>query len=279
MWHGPCSHSCWGLVQSDRMRSMPAALLLALAIANFADYPRLRSDVQAHYVSSYDRTGGNDDGFDGTYSALYVDESGEHVIFDVKGPGTLYNLWFTSRVNGRSPLGWGRIKFYFDDEASPRIDMDVDDLFSGQNARFVPPFVYHAFQSTGGYVSYLPFPFQKRLKITTEKPRRLLQRLLPHLCARQRCRDVDGAGGHERARSPLDARRRGCRSRRRATCGKAFARPTGHAGRRASTFKKDSVRARGAGGDHVAAFHAPLPAHGLRAQSHSFAYLLGRQPR
>ena len=147
---------------------MPAALLLALAIANFADYPRLRSDVQAHYVSSYDRTGGNDDGFDGTYSALYVDESGEHVIFDVKGPGTLYNLWFTSRVNGRSPLGWGRIKFYFDDEASPRIDMDVDDLFSGQDAPFVPPFVYHAFQSTGGYVSYLPFPFQKRLKITTE---------------------------------------------------------------------------------------------------------------
>ena len=68
---------------------MPAALLLALAIANFADYPRLRYDVQAHYVSSYDRTGGNDDGFDGTYSALYVDESGEHVIFDVKGPATL----------------------------------------------------------------------------------------------------------------------------------------------------------------------------------------------
>jgi hypothetical protein len=148
---------------------MPVALLLAFfAISNFADYPRLRSDVQAHYVSSYDRTGGNDDGFDGTYSAIYVDESGEHVIFDVKGPGTLYNLWFTSRVNGRSPLGWGRIKFYFDDEASPRIDMDVDDLFSGRNAPFVPPFVYHAFQSTGGYVSYLPFGFQKRLKITTE---------------------------------------------------------------------------------------------------------------
>ena len=110
---------------------MPAALLLAvLSIANFAEYPRLRSDTQAHYVSSYDRTGGNDDGFDGTYSALYVDESGEHVIFDVKGPGMLYNLWFTSRMNGRSPLGWGRIKFYFDDEASPRIDMDVDDFIT-----------------------------------------------------------------------------------------------------------------------------------------------------
>ena len=44
------------------------------------DYPRLRTDVQAHYLSSYDRSGGNDDGFDGTYSALYVDGRGEHVI-------------------------------------------------------------------------------------------------------------------------------------------------------------------------------------------------------
>lgn len=144
-------------------------LLAAPLLQSLDDYPHLRSDVQAHYVSSYDRSGGNDDGFDGTYSALYVDERGEYVIFDVKGPGTLYNLWFTSRVNGRSPLGWGRIKFYFDDEPSPRVDMEADELFSGHHPPFAPPFVFHAFQSTGGYVSYLPFPFRRRLKITTER--------------------------------------------------------------------------------------------------------------
>jgi len=133
---------------------LTAFTLLAASGAQFVeDYPRLRSDVQAHYLSSYDRSGGNDDGFDGTYSALYVDERGEHVIFDVKGPGTLYNLWFTSRVNGRSPLGWGRLKFYFDGEETPRVDMEADELFSGRHSPFKPPFVYHAFQSTGGYVS------------------------------------------------------------------------------------------------------------------------------
>ena len=75
-----------------------AATLLhaAQSVQDVEDYPRLRNDVQAHYLSSYDRSGGNDDGFDGTYSALYIDERGEHVIFDVKGSGTLYNLWFTS---------------------------------------------------------------------------------------------------------------------------------------------------------------------------------------
>jgi len=144
-------------------------LVLALLQIALSRYPILDPGVQAHYLSSYDRSGGNDDGFDGTYSALYVDAKGEHVIFDVKGPGTLYTLWFTSRVNGWSPLGSGRIRFYFDDEANPRIDMDVDELFSGRNPPFTPPLVYHAFQSTGGYVSTIPFPFGKRLKITTEK--------------------------------------------------------------------------------------------------------------
>ena len=86
-------------------------LALALLQISLSRYPILDPGVQAHYLSSHDRAGGNDDGFDGTYSALYVDANGEQVIFDVKGPGTLYTLWFTSRVNGWSPLGTGRIRF------------------------------------------------------------------------------------------------------------------------------------------------------------------------
>jgi hypothetical protein len=71
-------------------------LALALLLMELSRYPILEPGVQAHYLSSYDRSGGNDDGFDGTYSALHVDAKGEQVIVDVKGPGTLYNLWFTS---------------------------------------------------------------------------------------------------------------------------------------------------------------------------------------
>ncbi len=137
-------------------------------LARFERYPLLVPDAQAHYLSSHDRTGGNDDGFDGTYSALYVDARGEHVIFDVKGPGSLYTLWFTSRESGFAPLGWGRIRFYFDDEPEPRLDIDADELFGAQRPPFVPPFVFDRFTSSGGHVSHLPFPFQQRLKITTE---------------------------------------------------------------------------------------------------------------
>jgi hypothetical protein len=130
--------------------------------------PRLTTDTEAHYLSSFDRTGGNDDGFRGTYSALYVDERGEHVIFDAVGPGAVYTLWFTSRENGWAALGWGRIRFYFDDETTPRLDLDADELFSGRHAPFVAPFVFDRYASTGGYVSYVPLLFARRLKITTE---------------------------------------------------------------------------------------------------------------
>src|SRR3954452_22219315 len=46
-----------------------------------AAWPRIVPGVDAHAITSFDRAGGNDDGFNGTYSSLY-EEGGEHVIFD-----------------------------------------------------------------------------------------------------------------------------------------------------------------------------------------------------
>lgn len=62
--------------------------------------PYIYSNAESYYLSSYDRTGGNDDGFRGTYSQLYIDDKGEHVIFEEDGPGCIYNFWFTG--NGRN---------------------------------------------------------------------------------------------------------------------------------------------------------------------------------
>ena len=132
---------------------------------NLSDLPNLYPNVKACYISSYDRTGGNDDGFNGTYSELYTDDNGEHVIFEEDGPGCIYNLWFTG--SGRS-LHWGRVKFYFDREDTPRIDCTPEELFSGPNPPFVLPLVTHSFISSGGFSSSVPVPFSRHLKITTE---------------------------------------------------------------------------------------------------------------
>jgi len=66
--------------------------------------------VRSGYFSSYDRLGGNDDGFKGTYSSLYRLENGQHVLVDVDGPGCLYTLWFTGPTGGYAPA-WGKLGF------------------------------------------------------------------------------------------------------------------------------------------------------------------------
>jgi hypothetical protein len=125
--------------------------------------------VESRYFSSFDRRGGNADGFRGRYSALYRLESGEHVIFDALGPGVLRTLWFTGPEEGGEGLDLGAIRFYLDDEARPRIETDVERLFAGKQAPFSAPLVANNRVSTGGFVSWVPIPYRKRLIITTQR--------------------------------------------------------------------------------------------------------------
>jgi len=133
-----------------------------------AEWPRIVPGVEAHAFTSYDRNGGNDDGFGGTYSELY-EANGEHVVFDALGPGVLRTLWFTSDVDGNGPLPEGVIRFYFDDETKPRYAMDANALYHGTVAPFLKPLVADNQTSSGGFASWVPFVFAKRLVVTTEK--------------------------------------------------------------------------------------------------------------
>jgi len=133
---------------------------------NLSDLPYLYSNVESHYISSYDRTGGNDDGFRGTYSQLYIEENGERVIFEEEGPGCIYNIWGTGP---KKIPNWGLLKFYFDGEKEPRLEIDSNEFFSGLAEPFVLPLINHQYSSSGGFSASVPFPFAKNLKITTEK--------------------------------------------------------------------------------------------------------------
>jgi hypothetical protein len=132
-------------------------------------WPLVHPGVESRYISSFDRTGRNADGFTGKYSSLYTLPGGEHVIFDALGPGVLNTLWFTGPEEGGRGLALGAIRFYFDDEKSPRIETDVPRLFGGRQPPFVKPLVADNRQSTGGFVSWVPLPYRRRLIVTTER--------------------------------------------------------------------------------------------------------------
>ena len=58
-----------------------------------------RPAQQSRQFSSFDRTGGNNDGFEGTYSCLRTTEQG-CVIAEHAGAGEITSIWFT-----REPWG------------------------------------------------------------------------------------------------------------------------------------------------------------------------------
>src|SRR3569623_1958034 len=56
--------------------------------------PELTRGVQTRQFSCFDRSGGNDDGFGGTYSCLRQSADG-CVIADADGAGEVASVWFT----------------------------------------------------------------------------------------------------------------------------------------------------------------------------------------
>jgi hypothetical protein len=124
--------------------------------------PFLRTGVETHQFCSYDRAGDN---YDWQYFPLYMDTNGECVIFDAMGPGCLYrhhmNIWHNA------PIYKGiHIRYYFDDETKPRIDMDVSTFFSTNNPLgiFESPLAYNG--KTRFRLMYHPMYFKERLKVS-----------------------------------------------------------------------------------------------------------------
>ncbi len=122
--------------------------------------PQLRPFVKVGSVSSYDRTGGNDDGFSGKYSFIR-NEGDSLVIAELQGPGVITRIW-TPTPND------SLLEFFFDGEKAPRLVLPFRDLFRGDHAPFLAPL---AGSGGGGFYSYVPLPFQHSCKIRLHGPK------------------------------------------------------------------------------------------------------------
>lgn len=119
-----------------------------------------RPAVEAGSVSSYDRTGGNDDGFSGRYSYVAKEEDGL-VLADIKGPGVIYRIWTPTPT-----ADW--MEFFFDGESEPRLRVRFRDLFLGETEPFLKPLVGYG---VGGFFSNVPLPFARSCKVVMRAER------------------------------------------------------------------------------------------------------------
>ena len=108
--------------------------------------------------TSHDRTGGNDD-----YGTFLRDSAtpGWKVLVDLKGPGFVSRVWFTGAKDGFQH----RFRFYFDGEATPRLEGDIKDLFGGRKAPFLAPLAEY---NNYCWYSFVPLPYAKSLRIECE---------------------------------------------------------------------------------------------------------------
>ncbi|GLY91910.1 DUF2961 domain-containing protein [Actinoallomurus iriomotensis] len=126
--------------------------------------PYLTTGVTTHEFSSYDRAGGNDDGFNGTYSCLRTTGSG-CVIAEDSGPGEISSIWFT-RDNG-DVSATGRITIVLDGRTV--LDDSLQNVVNGgHGAPFVSPLVANADQSSGGVYIKVPMPYRSSMTVTTQ---------------------------------------------------------------------------------------------------------------
>jgi hypothetical protein len=146
--------------------------------------------TQTKQFSSHDPRGGNHDGHFLRSFTKYQRPapSGaaatEYVFFDEYGPGCLYrqqmNIWKEGFPNG--PPNWiagnfpnagsSRIRFYFDNETTPRIDQTFDAFFGGSDDNNRLTFKDAELPDAGAYhgpnrfaVQYSPLPFAQRLVV------------------------------------------------------------------------------------------------------------------
>lgn len=111
-------------------------------------------------VSSYDRTGGNED-----YRALGAGET--LVLLDEAGPAEISHVWITIASGERFHLKKIVLRMYWDNERSPSVEAPVGDFFGLGLGQYV------LFQSTPLAVGadkalncFFPMPFQKHARIT-----------------------------------------------------------------------------------------------------------------
>ncbi len=126
--------------------------------------PELGGGARTAQFSSFDRTGGNEDGFDGRYACLRQSAAG-CVIAERSGAGEVGAIWFT-RDEG-DVRKTGRITIELDGEKV--VDAPLQDVVDGKlGAPFVHPLVANADQTSGGVYIEVPMPFRESMRITTE---------------------------------------------------------------------------------------------------------------
>ena len=88
-----------------------------------------------------------------------------YTIAEIDGPGAVQHIWMTPTGNWRYSI----LRFYWDDETTPSVEVPVGDFFCLGWGKFAPVTSLAVVANPGsGLNCYWPMPFRKKCRITME---------------------------------------------------------------------------------------------------------------
>ena len=145
-----------------------ATLLLLIAcvtlqVGSNAQELWMPRDYTPQRISSYDRSGGNDDG----NWANRIEPGQTRLVGEVVGPGIIKHIWMTIASNEPYHLKKMVLRMYWDDEDSPSVEAPIGDFFGLGLGKYV---MYESKYTSVGSQKALnakfAMPFKKKAKIT-----------------------------------------------------------------------------------------------------------------
>lgn len=153
------------------MTGMTAAAVLGLAALAGpqaraqGQFPGLSilKDYTQQRLSSYDRTGGNDDG--NWKNSIKPGE--ERVIGEIEGPGIITHMWFTIASGETYHLKKIVLRIFWDDEPLPAVECPIGDFFGlGLGEYFLYESGPLSVGSQKALNCWFPMPFRKKARLT-----------------------------------------------------------------------------------------------------------------
>jgi len=134
------------------------------SMASMQDIFRAR-DCKSRRISSYDKTGGNDD-------RIYIKPGESFVFADIKGAGVITHIWITHMNDGFKPeensFRKAYFRFFWDGEKEPSVLTPLGDFFGMGHAmsrNFVSAPVQMSPEDGKGLNSWWPMPFANGAKL------------------------------------------------------------------------------------------------------------------
>jgi len=124
--------------------------------SSLRDLPKIRN-AERKRVSSWDRTGGNDD-------RLHISPGKKRVITDINGAGLITHIWITMDCREKYFLRKVLLKMYWDGEIEPSVEVPIGDFFGighGITKNFVSLPLTMNSQDGKAFNCFFSMPFSK----------------------------------------------------------------------------------------------------------------------